>query len=98
MLGGVHPLVIHDGQSLGPARLAWVGKPLVLTGGLFQAMGDWAWYPQIFGSLAWNSRHICCSCKATYCDTMPYWDFSEGATWRTSRYKLGAFFQGTKAC
>ena len=47
---------------------------------------------------AWNSKHSCWRCKATSCDTMPNWDFSEGATWRTSRYKPGALFQGTKAC
>jgi hypothetical protein len=100
MLGGVHPLARHDGQPLDPARLAWAGKPLGFTGGLFQARGDWAWYQQIFGVPAWNSKHVCWRCKATSCDTMPYWDFcfSEGATRRTSIYKPGAFFQGTKAC
>ena len=96
MLGGVHPLARHDGQPLDPARLAWAGKPLGFTGGLFQARGDWAWYQQIFGFLAWNSKHICWRCKATSCDTMPYWDFSEGATWRTSRYKPGAFFKAQR--
>ena len=55
MLGGVHPLARHDGQPLDPARLAWVGKRLGFTGGLFQARGDWAWYQQMFGFLAWNS-------------------------------------------
>ena len=92
MLGGVRPLARHDGQPLDPTRLAWAGKPRGFTGGLFQARGDWAWYQQIFGFLAWNSKHICWRCKATSCDTMPYWDSSEGATWRTSRYTPGAFF------
>jgi hypothetical protein len=46
MLGGVHPLARHDGQPLDPTRLAWAGKPLGFTGGLFQARGDWAWYQQ----------------------------------------------------
>jgi hypothetical protein len=27
---------------------------------------------------------------------MPYWDFSEGATWRTSIYKPGAFFKAQR--
>ena len=98
MLGGVHPLSRHDGQPLDPTRLAWAGKPLGFTGGLFQARGNWAWYQKIFGFPAWNSKHICWRCNDTSCDTMPYWDFSEGATWRTSRYKLGAFFKGTMAC
>ena len=98
MLGGVHPLARHDGQPLDPARLAWAGKPLGFTGGLFQARGDWAWYQQIVGFPAWNRKHICWRCKATYCDAMPYWDFSEGATWRASRYKPGALFKAQKAC
>ena len=53
---------------------------------------------KIFGFPARNNKHMCWMCKSTSCDTMPYWDLSECATWRTSRYKPGAFFQSTKAC
>ena len=98
MLGGVHPLARHDGQPLDPARLAWVGKPLGFTGGLFQARGDWAWYQQIFGFPACNNKHICWRCKATSCDTMPYWDFFIMCHMEDLKIQAWCFFKAQQAC
>ena len=96
MLGGVHPLTRHDNEPLDAQRSGLAGMPLGFTGGLFQARGDWSWYQHIFGFPGWTGKVICWRCKATSDDTMPYWDFSPGAKWRTNRYKAGCFFKAQR--
>ena len=39
---------------------------------------------------------ICWICKATSDDSMPYWDFSMGAKWRTKRHKPGTVFKAQR--
>ena len=90
MLGGVNPsLTNHDLQHVDAQRSLLTGRPLVFSGGMSQAKGDWAWCQQLFGVPSWNGTMISWICKAASDDNMPYWDFSMGAKWRAKRHKPG---------
>ena len=48
IIGRVRPLTKHDPQHVDAQRSLLVGRPLVFSGRLFQARGDWALVPTNF--------------------------------------------------
>ena len=96
---GIHPAIDHTGKALEAGYLASQrGRMMSVRGALVAKRGDWQWMKSTLGLCGWSgegpSRRMCWKCKACFDGSIPPFDFTSQARWRSTVCDMKTLWDG----